>query len=210
MKMLRNLLLFQVVLFSGCMEYVALDSKSHTYYLNSAKNLKQIGRVTLVELTSHSPVHHISLDVTESIFQELEKKQIFGLTKVWQDDPVWRSLQLDTDMSYTLEEIGQIQKHLKSEAMLVGVITGFEPYPHMTLGLRLQLIDLSDGQLIWAMEQIWDSTDKVTRDRIEAYYNPKRLLENDENLSGQLGSVSSLKFFKFVSHEIAQTVEAGL
>ena len=209
MRNIKSLLLLPLILFSGCMEYVALEPNPHNYYLNSAKNLKQIGRVTLVELTNNSSVHQISSNVTESLFQEIEKKQIFGLTKVWQDDPIWRSLQLDNGMRYTLEEIAQIQKALKSDAILVGTITRFEPYPHLAIGLRLQLIDLSDGQLIWALEQIWDATDKTTRDRIEAYYNPKRLLLNDENLSGQLGSVSSIKFFKFVSYEITQTLDVN-
>jgi len=206
MRQVKSLFLLQFILFSGCMRYVASESNPHSYYLNSAKNIKQIGRVALVELKNNSPVHHISSNVTESLYQEFEKKQIFGLTKVRQDDPIWRSLQLDVGMSYTPDEITQIQKALKSDAILVGTITGFEPYPHMAIGLRLQLIDLSDGRLIWAMEQIWDTTDKATRDRIEAYYNPKRLIFNDENLSGQLGSVSSLKFFKFVSYEVTQTL----
>ena len=206
MRKIRSLLLFQLILYAGCTRYIAPEPHPHSYYLNSAKDIKQIGRVALVELKNDSAVYRISSSMTESLFQELEKKQIFGLTKVRQDNPVWRSLQLNVGESFTLEEIARIRKTLKSDAVLVGTITGFEPYPHMAIGLRLQLIDLSDGQLIWAMEQVWDTTDKATRNRIETYYNPRRLILNNENLSGQLGSISTLKFLKFVASEIAQTL----
>ena len=164
----------------------------------------------MVELTNNSSVHQISPNVTESLLQEMQKRQIFGLTKVRQGDLVWRSLQVDIDTNYTFEELAQMRKSLKCDAVLTGTIMGFEPYPHMAIGLRLQLIDLSDGRLIWALEQVWDTTDKTTQNRIEMYYNPRCLMFDDENLSGQLGSVSSLKFFKFVAHEITETLQDNL
>lgn len=210
MKNFRTLLLLQLLLLPGCVRYVAYESAPNNYYLNSAKDVKMIGRVALVELTNNSPIPQISLGVTESLFQEIQKRQIFGVTKFWQDDPDWRSLQMDIDTSYSFEELVQMQKMLKCDAVLSGTITGFEPYPHMSIGLRLRLIDLYDGQLIWALEQVWDTTDKMTQKRIEAYYNPKRPMLDDENLSGQLGSVSSLKFFKFVAHEITETLQPDL
>lgn len=207
MKTLKILILLHIVLLSGCIRYISPKEAPHQFYLNPEKDLHKIGRVALVELTNNSSVHQISPNVTEALFQEVQKRQIFGLTKVMQDDPSWRSLQLNVDMNYSYEELAQIQKTLKCDAVLTGTITGFEPYPHMTIGLRFRMIDLSDGRLIWAMEQVWDTTDKSTRDRIEAYYCPKRILVNDENLNGQLGVISSLKFFKFVAYEITETLQ---
>lgn len=209
----RPLLLFlllQFILLSGCVRYVMNESAPNSYYLNPSKNLKRVGRVALVELKNNSSVHQISPEITDSLFQELQKRQIFGVTRIRQDDPAWRSLQLESGMDYTFEELAQIRKTLKSDAIFMGKITSFEPYPHMAVGLRLQLIDLADGQLIWALEQVWDTTDKTIQSRIESYYNPRRLILDDENLSGQLGSVSSLKFFKFVSYEITETLQADL
>lgn len=207
MKNVTMLILLHIVLLSGCVRYIAPGSAPHHFYLNPEKDLHKIGRVALIELTNNSTVHQISTNVTEALFQEIQKRQIFGLTKVMQDNPSWRGLQLNVDMNYTYEELAQIQKTLKCDAVLTGTITGFEPYPHMSIGLRLRLIDLSDGRLIWAMEQVWDTTDKATQDRIEAYFSPQWLLGNDENLNGQLGVISSLKFFKFVAYEITETLQ---
>jgi hypothetical protein len=204
------LLLLQLIVLSGCARYVTNESAPNSYYLNPSKDLKRVGRVALVELKNNSSVHQISPKMTDSLFQEIQKRQIFGLTRIWQDDPAWRGLQLESGMNYTYEELAQMRKALKSDAVLTGTITSFEPHPHMAVGLRLQLIDLTDGQLVWAMEQVWDTTDKTIQKRIEYYYNPRQLIFYDENLSGQLGSVSSLKFFKFVSYEITETLQVDL
>lgn len=209
-KLKTSLLLLPFICLAGCTHMADSKSTPSSYYLNPAKDLKKIGRTAMVELTDNSTTHHVSPDVTEALFQEFQKKQLWGLAKIRQEDPVWQSLQLDMDSSYQLEDLSQIRKTLRCDAVLVGTITGFEPYPHMALSLRLRLIDLADGQLLWALEQVWDTSDKTIRDRIEAYYSPKHLLFKDENLSGQLGSVSSIKFFKFVAHEIADTLQPKL
>ncbi len=203
------LTLFLLFIFlPGCGRYslTSPEPAPHSYYLNPAKDLGAIGRVALIELSNPSTVHPVSPSLTEALSQEIQKRQIFGLRKVMQDSVVWRSLELSPDMRYSYDELLRVQEALKCDALLTGTITGYEPYPHMAVGLRLRLVDLSDGQLIWAMEQVWDTTDKSTRSRIERYYSPKGILKNDENLTGQLGSISSLKFFKFVSHEITETL----
>lgn len=207
MTILKILLLSLLIILPGCIHPVTNESAPNSFYLNPDKNLNQIGRVALVDLTNNSVVHQISPNVTESLYQELQKQQIFGLTRIRRDNAAWRSLQVDTEMNYTFEQLAQMRKILNCDAVLTGVITGYEPYPHMTIGLRLQMIDLSDGRLIWALEQVWDTTDKTTRHRIEEYYTPKQVILNDENLSGRLGLVSALKFFKFVAHEITQTLK---
>lgn len=199
-------LILTLVSASGCVQHEVSKPAPTGYYLNPSKNLKSLGRTALVELANNSSAYQIQFDVTEALFEEIQKKQIFSLIKVRQNDPAWRNLQIEADAVYTPEEMAGMRKALQCNAVLMGTITQFEPYPHLTLGLRLRLIDLSDGQLLWAVEQVWDSTDKTTLDRIEAYYNPKHLFFGSDNLSGQLGSISSLKFFKFVAHEVTLTL----
>ncbi|MBP8604278.1 MAG: hypothetical protein KBI46_00365 [Phycisphaerae bacterium] len=203
MSKYRLFLILPLLAVFGCGVNEASKPAPTGYYLNPTKNLKALGRTALVELAHHSSAYRVESDVTEALFEEIQKRQIFGLTRIRQDDPAWRSMPIEADGSYTPEEMAWMRKTFKCNAVLTGTITQFEPYPHLTLGLRLRLVDLSDGQLLWAVEQVWDSTDKSTLDRIEAYYNPKHLFFDSSNLGGQLGSISSLKFFKFVAHEVA-------
>ncbi len=188
------------------------------YYLNPDKDLSTVGRTALVELGNKSSYPQISTDVTEALFQALQKKQLFGLTIVRQSDPAWRSLQLDSNSGsqtqnsafrvpspYTLDQLTAIRKTLKCNAVLIGTITQFKPYPHMAIGLRLKLVDLEDGQLLWALEQIWDSSDKTTEYRIKSYFQ-YQMRSGFAPLREQLVAVSPLEFIKFVTYEVAATL----
>ncbi|MCK4999520.1 MAG: hypothetical protein KAS23_08290, partial [Anaerohalosphaera sp.] len=93
-----------------------------------------------------------------------------------------------------------------NNAIIVGSVTQFKPYPHLTLGIRLKMIDLRNGDLIWAFEQIWDCNDSTTKDRIRHYFRSKNQSGSDE-LNEQLIAKSSKKFVDFISFEIAQTLK---
>lgn len=199
------LLLLAALLPSCGIIYRASVPAADYYYLNPNKSLTMVGRVAIVELDNNSSYPKISTDVIEKLYQAVQKKQIFGLTVVHQSDPSWRSLQLDLDSKYTLDQLSAIHETLKCEAVLLGTITEFRPYPHMTIGLRLKLIDLRDGQLLWALEQIWDTADKTTEYRIKDYFRSQKR-SGYAPLHEQLATVSSLEFIKFVSYEVAETL----
>lgn len=175
------------------------------YYLNPHKNLPAIGTVVLVELDNDSSYPQISADMTQALFRALQKKQIFSVAVVRQTDPAWRSLQVDADSPHTLDQIAAMRRALKSNALLVGTVTTYQPYPHMTIGLRLKLVDLTDGQLLWAFEQVWDTTDKITEKRIKDYFHDQ-IRTGFAPQAEQLVVVSSLEFVKFVAYEVAQTM----
>ena len=206
MNNLKTLFLLLPVVLSGCGPHAAHESAANYYYLNPDKNLSAIGRTTLVELTNNSTFPQISTDVTEALYQGLQKKQVFGVTVIRQSDAARQSLQLDTNTAYTLEQLSEMRRILNCDAILIGTVTEFNPYPHMTIGLRLKLIDLTDGQLLWALEQIWDTADKTTEDRIKTYYS-RHLFPCSATLREKLGTVSSLQFIKFVAYETAETLQ---
>lgn len=206
MNNLKTVLLFLTVLLSGCGPYEARRPLASHYYLNPDKDLDAVGRTALVELSNDSAFPRMSSQATEALFQALQKKQLFGLGIVRRHDPAWRSLQLDLNTTYTLEQLSAMRKTLNCDAVLVGAVTEFKPYPHMAIGLRLKLVDLADGELLWALEQIWDTTDKTTEERIMDYYSDHGLM-GFATLQERLGTVSSLKFVKFVAYETAETLK---
>jgi len=193
-------------LLSGCITYYKASAPAADYYyLNPNKSLTTVGRVAIVELDNNSSYPKVSIDVTEKLYQALQKKQIFGLTVVRQNEPSWRSLQLDLGSKYTLDQLSAIYETLQCDAVLLGTITEFRPYPHMTIGLRLKLIDLRDGQLLWAIEQVWDCADKTTEYRIKDYFHSQKR-SGYAPLHEQLAAVSPIEFIKFVSYEVAETL----
>ena len=205
-RLLWGTILFLLAVFtSGCDTPRNTTPESNYYYLNPHKKPSSIGRAVIIELENESSYTKISTDITETLFQALQKKQVFGLTVVRRNEPSWRSLRLEGDSALSLNQILTIQETLKCDGLLLGTITEFRPYPHMVIGLRLKLLDLTDGQLIWALEQVWDSTDKTTQKRIKSYYTARKG-SGRAPLHEQLATVSPLEFIKFVSFEVAETL----
>lgn len=197
-----------LALASGCVRQLNSNPMSDAYYLNPYKNLNALGRVALVELDNNSGYPNISTDVTKALFVALQKKQIFGLTIVGQDDPAWRGLQENLDSLQALKKLLAVRETFKCDGLLVGTITEYQPYPRMALGLRLKLLDLTDGQLLWGLEQVWDTADHSIEERIDQYFKDE-LRSGFASLREELVVISSLKFSKFVAYEVAETFDPG-
>jgi len=208
MNKLKVIFVLSAVFISGCYR-ISLRSDSlssaNYYYLTENKDLSSVGRVAIVELENESDYPEISGDITESLYEQLQKRQIFGLSIIHKSDDSWRSLQLPGEGSYSLEQLAAIRKSLKCNAILVGTVTKYKPYPHMSIGLRLKLVDLTDGQLLWGLEQVWDSADRKTQYRIERYFD-KEKRNGFGPLREELVTVSSIEFLKFVTYEVASTL----
>ena len=189
----------------GCGSQKTAAPAADYYYLNPHKKLTTIGRVAIVELENDSSYPQISADITGSLFRALQKRQVFGLTIIRQDDLSWRSLQLDGDSTYSLNQIMAIRETLKCNGVLLGTVTEFRPYPHMAVGLRLKLLDMRDGQLLWALEQVWDSADRTTKQRTRDYFKAEKG-SGFEPLNEQLAAISPIEFLKFVSYEVGSTL----
>jgi hypothetical protein len=194
------LCLLPSLVLSGCEADDGNAPMAESFYLNAYKDVHSLGRVALVELDNISDYPGISSEMTAALFAALEKKQFFSLTVIHQDDPIWQSIRRQSGSREGLKQIEAMRETLKCDALLTGTITQYQPYPKMVIGLRLKLVDLTDGDLLWGLEQVWDSSDNSTRKRIKHWASAATLRED-------LIIMSSLNFTKFIAYETAQTLE---
>jgi len=190
---------------AGCIYYTPAEQPRDYFYLNQNKNISNIGKVALLELENQTNQPQISQKLTNAIFQALQKKQAFSLKTITRQSASFQSLQLNKD-DYSPEKLLAIKDKLNCNAVLFGSVTEYTPYPHMTVGLKLKLLDLNDGQLIWAFEQIWDAADKSTEKRIKKYFC-ENIRSDLTPLHEELMAVSPIEFIKFVTYEVAQTLK---
>jgi Peptidoglycan-synthase activator LpoB len=170
-----------------------------------SKNLSAIKSVCLVELQNKTSYPQISENTTESLHQSLQKKQWFILSLLKQTDTAWNALEVRPDSAYTLEQLMTAHKLLGTDALLIGTVTSYSPYPRMAMGLRLKLVDLRTGQVVWAIQQIWDAADKATQERIKKYFE-QQLRSDFSPIGDQLATLSPINFVKFITYEITETM----
>jgi hypothetical protein len=190
----------------GCQTQSDPWAMAGSYYLNPHKDLRKLGRVALVELEDNSSSREVPAHVTRALYLAIQKKQLFSLTTIARSDPAWRGLEENVESLQTLRRLTATRESLNCNALLVGTITEYEPYPRMVLGLRLKMLDLTDGQLLWGLEQVWDSADRTIQKRIRTY-SQKEVRSGYTPLREEMVVVSSLEFARFAAYEVAETLD---
>jgi hypothetical protein len=194
-------------LWCGCKSERENGAMTNSYYLSPSKDLRRLGRVALAELGNSTSVYpQFPPEMTDALFLAVQKEQLFGLTMIRRDDKDWQALQENLNSVETLRQLAKTRETLRCNALLMGTVTQYKPYPHLVIGLRLQLLDLTDGQLVWGLEQVWDSADQNIQKRISAYAKGQ-VRSGAEPIREELVAVSTLSFAKFVAYEAARTLE---
>ncbi len=191
----------------GCEVYSHRPISAPKYhYLNPEKDIRELDVVVMAELINETTYPRVSQDVSEALLQAVQKKQLFRVMLVRNSEPEWQSLTPDEQRTYTFDELARIHDTFNCDAILVGAVTHYQPYPHASIGLRLKLIDLRDAAVVWAIEQTWDSSDEVVGKRVREYLEACKR-SDFKRLHEHLITVSPLEFLKFVVYQTAKTLD---
>jgi hypothetical protein len=202
--LLTCLILFPLLVLTGCSKHSASSAASQGYQPRTISH-RGIKTLCLVEFENSTSSPQISADITESLYQAIQKRDLFDLSLIRTTDINWKNLPIRPDTPFTLEQVMAARKMLGIDAILLGTVTSYTAYPHMAMGLHLKIIDLRDGQIVWKTEQIWDTADKNMEERIKKYFQDQ-LRPGFSPLDEKLAMMSSINFLKFISFDIAKTL----
>jgi len=195
-----------VLLWAGCN---VVQPKAQTpyghYYLDGHGNFSSVDRVVLLELENQSTRLELAGQLTQAMADGLGKKHIFSIRTISHTDPLWSRLNLDELAACSDEKLELIGQELNVDAVVFGTIKRYRSYPHLLMALHLKMMDVRQGRLLWAMEQVWDSTDKQVELRMKEYFN-KEIRTGYQPLDWKIMVTSPRAFNKFVVYEIGQTL----
>ena len=174
------------------------------YYLDRRGNFDAVDRVALLELENQSARMELAEQLTQVMADGLEKKHLFNIRTITHTDPLWSQLNLDRISTCSDEELALIEEKLNVDAVVFGTIKRYRSYPHLLMALHLKMISVRSGRVLWAMEQIWDSTDRQVELRMKEYYT-KEARRGYQPLDWEILITSPRAFNKFVVYEIGQT-----
>ena len=176
------------------------------YYVSPLEELQKIHQVVFVPIiTDDVDRQSIADSMTQNLCQGLKDRRMFQVDVLDAKDPACLLVPAGSRHPLTLQQLSAIRQAVRSDAVLFGCMTDFEQYPRMRIGLRLRLIDLRRGKMLWGVDHIWDTTDKKTVERIRQYYDARSARQVDP-LKDRMGIVSVQAFQKFVAWEIARTL----
>ena len=185
----------------------ATDRPTVDYYLPNPRALARVSRAVMLELAYEGPHPDLARDMTEAAVRAIRDRRLFHVELVRGDDPRMLELPVRIEGRKTLQDLAALRKAFRCDAIILGSIRRYEPYPRMQIALCLQLLDLRRGRLIWGLEQTWDTTDRVTESRIREFFR-KGMRENYGPLDWRLATVSPKVFQKYVAWEVSETFVA--
>lgn len=199
------------VFVAGCTYDLSEPAKigDHSYYfVRENTSFGEIGKVALFEPVDVTCSQNLSLELMDSLAREMRKLHIFSVMPVEKSQPFWHDFEGDSSGGYKAEQLTAMRKSLGVNAIVFGEITQYESFPKMNIGLRLRMLDLRSGKILWGVEQVWDVSDRSTQRRIDDYYKTS-LKHGYEPLGAEIVEVSPRAFNKFIAYEIATTVPRG-
>jgi hypothetical protein len=147
----------------------------------------------------------VAKDVTLSLARAIGARQALQVDVASAGEPALEGLALDGRRPVSLEQMKRIRRAFRADAAVLSCLTGFHPYPRMRMGLRLRMIDLRTGQLVWSVDHTWDGAEEATAKRIQQYHKT-RTRGLCEPLEWRVALVSPKAFGEFVADEVARTL----
>jgi hypothetical protein len=190
---------------SGC----AQQRPSIAHYLSSPQDLTRLRRVVFLELAGLDSAPRVAGEMTVALAHAIQARRLFHVDVVSRQDPICQTLSLDGRAGFTLEQLRDMRRAFKCDGIIIGEVRNFRPYPSMQVGLYLRLMDLRNGRLVWAIDNVWDTREKDTEQRIRKFFN-KQMRGGYRPINWWVAMVSPKIFEKFVAFETADTLpQAG-
>jgi hypothetical protein len=195
-----------IVLLGGCTMLKPAPQTPVQFYIDKSQDFASIGKIAILELDDESVSSpDIGKTLTQALADTLGKKQLFSVRLIYRTDPEWKSCNLDQANSLSSQDMEHIQKQLKADAILIGTISRYRTYPQLLAAMRFKMLDLRSGRLLWAMENVWDSTDKNTEERIKTFFKTQ-MRTGYQPMNWQFVTNSPSAFHKFVMYEVVGTL----
>ncbi|HDS84252.1 MAG TPA: hypothetical protein ENN97_03565 [Phycisphaerales bacterium] len=197
---------FAAVCCAGCREIIyPAPSRTDHFYVNPQADFTAVGRVALLELDNQTPRTDVSETFTQSLADALGKRHLFSVQKVMRSDPVWQTHRLGNMHSHTLDDLAAARQALNVDAVLFGEIRRYMSFPNLQIGLNLKMVDTRTGRLLWAFEDVWDSSDKAVERRMQTYFR-EQMRTGYEPMDWQILVTSPRAFESFVAYEVSETL----
>ncbi|CAN0495001.1 unnamed protein product [Discosporangium mesarthrocarpum] len=174
-------------------------------YLAEPSDLANVRRIMVLPFHAEAGVRVEHDRVRDAFVAELQKLRRFEVVPLTGD--ALEDDEINASMAHgrlSTEAMVNLCNRYALDGVFIGSVTAWRPYSPPHLGLRTQLISVHSGATIWAIDAIYDSSDRSTISDLRHYVSHTQ--QDDGNLHGwELTLLSPTKFTNFVAHRCVGT-----
>lgn len=174
-------------------------------YLAERADLANVRRIMVLPFAHEAGVTADCTKVRDAFVAELQKLRRFEVV------PLPTEAREDEEMNFSLsrgrlstEAMVRLCNRYSLDGLFVGSVTSWRPYTPPHLGLRTQLLSVHSGAAVWAVDAIYDASDRTTISDLRHYDSTTQ--RDDGNLHGwELSLLAPTKFTSYVAHRCVGT-----
>ena len=178
-------------------------------YLAEPSDLANVRRIMVLPFHAEAGVQADAEQIRDAFVGELQKLRRFEVV------PLTAEAREDDELNASMargrlstEAMVQLCNRYALDGVFIGSVTSWRAYTPPNLGLRTHLISVHSGATIWAVDTIYDSSDRTTISDLRHYHSHTQ--HDDGNLHGwELTLLSPSKFTNFVAHRCVGTWVEG-
>jgi TolB-like protein len=194
-----------LALLAGCQFARPPEPKPINSYLAEPADLANVRRIMVLPFGHETGVTADCNKVRDAFVAELQKLRRFEVvplpSEAREDD------ELNTSLAHgrlSTEAMVRLCNRYLLDGVLLGSVTSWRAYTPPHLGMRTQLVSVHSGAQVWAVDAIFDTTDRSTVSDLQHYTETTQ--QDDGNLHGwELTKLSPGKFTSYVAHRFVGT-----
>jgi len=202
-RILRGGLGLALLALAGCGERKAALAPVPAY-VRSPQAIWRLRRVVLVELDSQAGPPEVAKSLSESVRVAFGARRAFTLDSAPASEPGVFAIAPSEGPRLTLEQLAKLRSAFGCDAVMIGSVDGFAPYPDARLAVRLWLIDLRSGRLLWGVDHAWQVSDPATAEKMNRYFGSLGGGDGDDAI--RLAQMSPRAFGEFVAWDLARAL----
>ncbi|MCH6255873.1 hypothetical protein MLD52_04895 [Puniceicoccaceae bacterium K14] len=204
---------------SGCYTPKNPDAMHTKGLLGRKTPMREVTNVHVTQLPKHLrrvailPFHpgnyeHIDFSVMERNFMmELGKRNLFEIVEVEADEMMaeFEEESFSSIESLPAELLSKLHQIYAIDGILLTDISYYRPYQPVGIGVRLKLLDGRTGEIVWAVDEIFDSSSPTVENSVKTYYLSESLIQYPLNATDTVIQ-SPARFSKYVAHSVFNTI----
>lgn len=103
------------------------------------------------------------------------------------------------------ELLGKLHEAYAIDGVLLVDISYFRAYRPVGLGVRLKLLDGRTGEIVWAVDEVYDSSDHAVANAAKVFYKSESIVTYPMN-AADLAINSPNRFSKYVANSVFSTI----
>jgi hypothetical protein len=175
------------------------------FYMAEEAAIRAVRRVLVVPFDQEEMVRADERTVRAECLAELRKLQAFDVLALPEGNEEDEELRAAlTHGRLSVSAMVDLARRFRADAILTGTILQYRPYVPPVFGLRLQLLSVHTGGVVWAAEGVYDAGDAATRLDLKHYC--ARVAAPETSLHGwEMATLSHRRFIRFVTFRLLET-----